>query len=262
MKSMKQIVGHDNIAMIVLDTLRLDVARSAMDEGMTPNLSRLLPNGWEHRHTSATFTFPAHQAFFAGFLPTKVTPGPHPRHFAIKFAGSETIDDGTCVFDTPNIVAGLANSGYHTMCIGGVGFFNLETPMGRILPSYFKERHWHKDLGVTCKESTRHQVELIAKQLAANSGKKVFLYLNISALHQPNCMYVPGEKQDSVFTQKAALAYVDQQIPPLLEAMRQHGPWFVMIFSDHGTCYGEDGYTGHRVAHSVVLNVPYGEFVL
>ena len=40
------------------------------------------------------------------------------------------------------------------------------------------------------------------------------------------------------------------------------GPWLAVVCSDHGTAYGEDGYTGHRLAHPVVWEVPYAEFVL
>ena len=36
----------------------------------------------------------------------------------------------------------------------------------------------------------------------------------------------------------------------------------MVICSDHGTAYGEDGYTGHRLAHPVVWEVPYAEFIL
>ena len=30
----------------------------------------------------------------------------------------------------------------------------------------------------------------------------------------------------------------------------------------HGTAYGEDGFTGHRLGHEVVWTVPYAQFVL
>lgn len=39
-------------------------------------------------------------------------------------------------------------------------------------------------------------------------------------------------------------------------------PCFVIVCSDHGTAYGEDGHTGHRIGHEVVWTVPYGEFIL
>ncbi len=64
-------VGTHDIVFVTLDTLRFDVADTELAAGRTPNLAKLLPGGrWERRHTPATFTFPAHQAFFAGFLPT------------------------------------------------------------------------------------------------------------------------------------------------------------------------------------------------
>ena len=59
-----------------------------------------------------TFTYAAHHAFFAGFLPTPTSPGPHPRLFAARFAGSETTTDQTAVFDAPDIVTGLSQRGY------------------------------------------------------------------------------------------------------------------------------------------------------
>ena len=122
---MNTIVGARDIALIVLDTLRYDVAVEEMREGRTPNLARLIPNGWEQRHSPGTFTFASHAAFFAGFLPTPARPGKHQRLLALGFEGSETIAPTTCVLGGATIVEGLAARGYHTLGIGGTGFFNL-----------------------------------------------------------------------------------------------------------------------------------------
>src|SRR5215217_992313 len=139
----RQLVGEVDILFITLDTLRYDVAQKAFLSGLTPNLATILPeSGWEKRHSPASFTFAAHQAFFAGFLPTPATPGPHPRLFAASFTGSETTAAETCVFDAPDIVTGLAAQGYETVCIGGVGFFNRLTPLGRVLPDLFQQSYW------------------------------------------------------------------------------------------------------------------------
>ncbi len=70
----------------------------------------------------------------------------------------------------------------------------------------------------------------------------LFLFVNISALHQPNCFYLPGANEDTPETQAAALAYVDRCLPPLFAAMRGVRPSLAIICSDHGTAYGEDGY--------------------
>jgi hypothetical protein len=260
----RSLVGTHDVLLMTLDTLRHDVAVTALDEGRTPNLSRLLPGqAWERRHSPGSFTYAAHQAFFAGFLPTPARPGPHPRLFAARFAGSETTTDQTCVFDTPDIVTGFAARGYHTICIGGVGFFNRQTPLGSVLPSLFAESHWDTSMGVTDPRSTERQVALCRERLAATPrDRRVMLFVNVSALHQPNCIYVEGATRDTVETMKAALAYVDIHLPPLFEAMTARAPLLAVICSDHGTAYGEDGFSGHRLAHPSVWNVPYAEFVL
>ena len=46
----------------------VDAARELLAEGRTPNLARLLPGGaWEERHSPGSFTYAAHQAFFADY---------------------------------------------------------------------------------------------------------------------------------------------------------------------------------------------------
>jgi len=90
----------------------------------------------------------------------------------------------------------------------------------------------------------------------------VFLFLNVSAIHQPNRFYLPGATADDRRTHAAALEYVDAQLPPLFEAFRARGPSHWIVCSDHGTAYGDDGWHGHRLAHPVVWEVPYAEWVL
>lgn len=258
------LIGTHDVLWITLDTLRYDVAATAQARGMTPNLARLLPGGaWELRHSPGSFTFAAHAAFFAGFLPTPARPGQHPRLFAARFPGSETTAEGTCMFDAPDVVHGLADRGYHTICIGGVGFFNKRSPLGNVLPGLFAESHWNEALGVTSPDSTERQMALACERLAALPvSQRVLLFINVSALHQPNCIFAPPATADSPATQVTALAYVDGCLPPLLAAMQQRGPTLCLVMSDHGTAYGEEGYCGHRLAHPVVWNVPYAEFVL
>jgi hypothetical protein len=264
MLDMNRLIGSHDILFVTLDTLRYDVARDALAAGMTPNLAGLLPGGtWERRHSPGSFTFAAHQAFFAGFLPTPARPGRHQRLFAAQFPGSATTGSGTCVFDAPDIVTGLAQRGYHTICVGGVGFFNKASPLGSVLPALFAESHWSEALGVSCRDSTENQVTLALARLAAvPAQQRVFLFLNVSALHQPNCLYVAGASEDTAATQAAALAYVDRHLPRLIACIRRRAPLLAILSSDHGTAYGEDGYNGHRIAHPVVWEVPYAEMVL
>lgn len=257
---MNAIVGSHDLVMITLDTLRYDVARKLYEQGRTPRFKELFGDrGWEERHTPGSFTYAAHHAFFAGFLPTPAFQGPHPRRFAAKFHGSLTSTEDTCVFDTADIVTGLQSRGYHTVCIGGVGFFNGQTALGQVLPSLFIEHHWSSSLGVTDPDSTRNQFELAASILAAHP-EPTFLFINISALHQPNRHYIEGAAEDTIETHAAALEYVDSQLPILTRALGARSrPTFCMIFADHGTAYGEDGFSGHRLSHPTVMTVPYAE---
>jgi arylsulfatase A-like enzyme len=262
MRDMTAIIGSHDIILVTLDTLRYDVAAGLAAAGRTPTLAGLLPGGqWEERHTPGSFTYAAHAAMLAGFLPTPVTPGPHPRLFAARFPGSETTADGTWTFDAADLPHGLALAGYHTACVGGVGFFNGLTPLGSALPSLFAEQHWEPSFGVTDPDSLDHQIDRVESVLAAlPASRRLFLLLNVSALHQPNRHYLPGATSDSLTTHAAALEYVDSRISRLFGLLRR--PAFVIICSDHGTAYGEDGHTGHRVGHETVWTVPYGEFTL
>ncbi len=252
---MRDRIGKADVLWITLDTLRYDVAVREWENGGTPFLRRLIPEGWEERHTPASFTYAAHAAFFAGFLPTPARPGPHVRPFALGFAGSETIGPDTAVFEAPDIPAGLRAAGYHTVCIGGTGFFNPATPLGRVLPGLFDEAHWEPSFSVTSPGSTAAQVDRGIEVIHAHP--RVFLCINVSAIHQPNRMYQPGATVDTCDTHAAALRYVDRELQRLFEALSRDTAW--VITSDHGTCYGEDGFVGHRIGHPVVWTVPYAE---
>ncbi|MFC6884005.1 MULTISPECIES: STM4013/SEN3800 family hydrolase [Actinomadura] len=283
MTDMNAIVGGHDILLVTLDTLRYDVAARLAASGETPVLTALLPGGrWERRHTPGSFTYAAHAAMLAGFLPTPASPGPHPRLFAGRFPGSETTADGTWTYDAADLPSGLAKAGYHTACVGGVGFFNKRTPLGSVLPGLFAESHWEPEFGVTDPSSLENQIARVAEILERlPPDRRLFLLLNVAALHQPNWFYlndVPAAQArrgapretagpesassegDSLESHAAALRYVDRQLGRLFDLMRR--PCFVIVCSDHGTAYGEDGHIGHRIGHEVVWTVPYGEFVL
>ncbi|MFE4664735.1 STM4013/SEN3800 family hydrolase [Streptomyces sp. NPDC056716] len=263
---MNDIVGTHDILLVTLDTLRYDVAQELAEAGRLPNLARHLPGGaWERRHAPGSFTYASHQAMFAGFLPTPAAPGPHPRLFAARFAGSETTADGTYVYDTPDLVTGLAAADYRTVCIGGVGFFNNQGPLGSVLPGMFQESHWEPEFGVTSPTSFESQVTRAESAIAQlPPEQRLFLFVNVSALHQPNWFHLPGatrETGDTRATHAAALTYVDHHMGRLLSATSRRGrPCFAIVCSDHGTAYGEDGFTGHRIGHDVVWTVPYAHF--
>lgn len=262
MYDMRKVIGTHDIVFITLDTLRFDVATQQMTAGLTPNLRDWIGAPWELRHSPATFTYAAHHAFFSGFLPTPATPGRHPRLFAARFGGSETTVEGTAVFEHATIVEGLRDVGYRSMCIGGVGFFNKQTPLGSVLPALFDESVWRQEFGVTAPGSAQVQLEFAARWLdSLSADTPAFLFINVSAIHQPNRHYMTGCSEDCLESHAAALRYVDESLPILTDALSRRDAVFCIVCSDHGTAYGEDGFEGHRLAHDVVTHVPYAEFI-
>ncbi|MGI5337349.1 STM4013/SEN3800 family hydrolase [Streptomyces sp. CA-181903] len=246
-----------NILFVTLDSLRYDVARTAHEMGQTPHLTALLPtSGWERRHTPGSFTLPAHMAFFSGFLPKLPQPKQPPRLWECRPPAFKTIDPGTFVFDAPNLLAGVAQHGYSTVCIGGVTYFSRETPLGSVLPAMFDEDHWRPEFCSPEPDSTRHQVDHALAVASKHASRPLFLFLNVSATHVPHGHYL-DRSDDDMRSQRAALAYADAHLGRLITELTEKQRWLIILCSDHGDAYGDDGYHGRGIAHPVVMNVPY-----
>ncbi len=261
-------IPHKDVLFITLDSLRYDVAMAALEAGRTPNLARVLSNHtlnktWELRHSPATFTLAAHQAFFAGFLPTPAQPGTHSRLFASMFEGSNTTMDTTFTYHESTWIEALKNLGYHTFCIGGVGFFRQNSDLSSVLPNYFEHASYSVAMGATSPRSTRNQVARALEYVHEIPDlERVLLFINVSATHSPTHIFLEGAKQDSLESQMAALEYADIHLGTLFEYFKSRGGALCVICADHGEAFGEDGYWGHRLAHPTVWNVPYAEFFL
>jgi hypothetical protein len=251
-----------NILFVTLDSLRYDVARSAYDDGLTPHLAALLPEGgWERRTTPGTFTLPAHMAFFSGFLPKLPQPLQPPRLWECRPPAFKTVPPQTFVFDASNLLNGLAGHRYRTVCVGGVTYFSRETPLGSVLPDLFHEDHWRPEFCSPEIDSTNHQVEQALEIAQTYDGRRpLYLFVNVSATHVPHGHYL-GESTNSFTSQRAALAYADRHLARLITQLTAHRRWLIIMCADHGDAFGEDGYHGRGIAHPVVMNVPYTEMV-
>ncbi|MCI8894974.1 MAG: sulfatase-like hydrolase/transferase [Lachnospiraceae bacterium] len=263
---MTQIVGIQDILLICLDTLRYDAAIQEEAAGTTPVLNRYGP--WEKRQAPGNFTWPAHHSMFSGFLPAPFDArhiGEQELLFFPKGVGlGQKGPEGAYVFSGSTIMEGLSRDGYATWCVGGVSFFDKRSDMGKVFPSYFQESFWNPSFGCPVKDSTRNQVDFLLKKLKkADLGQRIFLYLNVDAIHYPNYFYLEGVKCDSLESHKAALRYVDGELGRLFDGWKYtRGGAFVICCSDHGTCYGEDGCHFHGISHPAVNTVPYKHFLL
>ncbi|MFI1092650.1 STM4013/SEN3800 family hydrolase [Streptomyces sp. NPDC020917] len=253
--------SRTSILFVTMDSLRYDTARSAYEAGMTPHLETLLPpGGWERRQTPGTFTFPAHMAFFAGFLPKLPQPEQPPRLWECRPPAFKTVPLQTFVFDAPNLLVGVSQHGYRSICIGGVTYFSRETPLGSVLPDLFDEDHWRPEFCSPEPDSTRHQVDHALEIAERYEGRPIYLFVNVSATHVPHGHYL-GESRDTFASQQAALAYADAHLGRLITTLIAHRRWLIILCADHGDAFGEDGYRGRGIAHPVVMNVPYAAMV-
>lgn len=262
---MKQIVGTHSILFVCLDSLRYDVAKLEEESGGTPNLNRY--GSWQKRQAPGNFTYPAHQAMFAGFFPVecgiKDMKQREKLFFAEDIGMGRRTPEGAFHYIGGNWVEGLAEEGYKTYCIGGLSFFDGRSQLGSVMPAYFQKHYWNPSFGCKVKESTKHQVDTGLRILEKQEEKQpIFLYINVSALHYPCHLYLDGAKKDSVEAQRAALRYVDGEIGRLLDGFSDYGKTFVICCSDHGTCFGEDGFWYHGFSHPLVNTVPYKHFLL
>lgn len=263
--NMNEVVGTCDILFVCLDTLRYDVAKREEELGHTPNLSGY--GSWRKCHAPGNYTFPSHMAMFIGNLPSPAEPTPlyeRERLFVAKENQAlGRLHPYSYVFEGDSFIRGLEYAGYRTICVGGVGFFNKRTPINSMLPSFFTESHWNTRFSCHIKESLEHQIDFIERRLSKiPKEERVFLYLNVDSIHYPNAFYLDGAKEDDVETHAAALRYVDRHLPRLFHAFSERGRTFSIVCSDHGTCYGEDGYQFHCHSHEIVWTVPYQHFFI
>ncbi|WP_405490166.1 STM4013/SEN3800 family hydrolase [Streptomyces sp. NBC_00096] len=246
-----------SILFVTLDSLRYDVARATTHAGRTPHLAKLLPGGqWEERRTPGTFTLPAHVAFFSGFLPKLPQPEQPPRLWECRPPAFKDVDPDTFVFDAPNLLVGLVQHGYRTVCVGGVTYFSREIPLGSVLPDLFEEDHWRPEFCSAEPDSTRHQVDEALGLAQKYEERSLFLFVNVSATHVPHGHYL-GDSVNSWASQSAALAYTDEHLGRLVAGLTRTKRWLVILCADHGDAFGEDGYHGRGIAHPTVMNVPF-----
>lgn len=263
---MREVVGKKDILFICLDTLRYDVAVQEEKAGTTPVLNQYGP--WEKCQAPGNFTYPSHHAMFAGFMPcrydAKNVADRELLFFPRQIGLGNKVPEGAYGFSGSTIMEGLAADGYDTWCVGGVAFFDKRSPIGKVFPGYFKKSYWNPSFACPVKESTKNQVDFLLKKIsAADKEQRIFLYLNVDAIHYPNYFYADGVSHDNLQSHAAALRYVDRELGRLFAGWKnQRKEALVICCSDHGTCYGEDGCQFHGINHPYVNTVPYKHFFL
>ena len=257
-----------DVLFISLDSCRYDTFSASHASGLIPNFSRVAPL---HKAFSPShYTYGSHSSFWVGFTPGNPyvnQPLINPKAgkiFRLSYSGSKGKGD---LFDLQgsNIVEGFANRGYCTVGTGAVDWFDPSSKTGRLLGDPFHHFYFPGDTF-----SLNSQLDWLSSTLSAIAADiPRFVFLNIGETHVPYwhrdaswpqrpspCRPFGGPSCNarlSAHRQRLCLEWVDRQISELLSSFLSGT---ILICSDHGDCWGEDGLWEHGVSHPMTLTVP------
>ncbi|RXD05717.1 metalloenzyme [Sphingomonas sp. UV9] len=264
-----------NLLWIVLDSARWDAAITAA----TPNMDRI--GQMERRWSYASWTAPSHLSFFMGLLPHRGQPGAaasieYRQEFA-KWPERLAMDDSggfSCFAPSLSLPGFLARKGYRCEARVSMPVLNPATLLAsgfdhyELLPA-------HNDIGA-------------ALDALHFDDRPVFHFINTGETHYPYLL--PGETDDDLplipgvhgvwrtmdlfhsgghaaeppldpkllrplwHKQVRCIENVDARLGEALTRIPRD-TW-VIVTSDHGELFGEDGWLGHGpVVHPKVLEV-------
>lgn len=239
------------IALIVLDSLRYDVSI----ETKTNNLNTLInkysnQSDWYKVYANCTYTYPAHISMLcAGIFPCAYNaPEPFGHSSSLFSIENKTKKHGRFKLKHPEgISRHFANKGFKTIGIGGVNWFNPNNNNCKIWKELFHEYYWKQEYNQYNKKSLDEQIKKIDS--VVKKDEDLFLFLNVSLTHEPFCWY--GNSKEG---QSMALQDIDKKINEIIEILSP--PLKLILVSDHGNCFGEDGKWGRGFYHQKIMEVP------
>ncbi len=262
---------RDNILLLTYDSCRFDVLRAAT----TPVLDSYdtVRSAW----SPATFTYPAHLAFFAGILPNCVEDVPFYNRFCRQLFGLVQVGETNVVKDSlvalesdRNVMTALAHEGFQTVGAAAMNWFEQAT-----LTDGF-ERFCFTGTGADA------QIDYLLSEI--DPTRPFFGFINFGETHAPfhfegkvgDCpvdvrarrMSWPpvqrngptGRDSPAFEHQMMSAEFLDGRLPRLFSGLP--GNTIVVLCADHGDAFGEDGYWGHGVSHPTVWEVPLAIFRL
>lgn len=261
---------NKNVLFITLDSCRFDTTQKAK----IPTIKSL--GEIKKAHTHATYTVPAHTAFFTGHLPA-VFDKPNQYYsesisqlWRIKTSKGKDREAGI-IFDEQDIFEGYRKLGFSILGVGGVTQFSE----GAFLRGFFKNEeflYFGRNLDEEPlqprneKELPLNNLEVIARRI--RDKEKWFLFVNCPETHYPydigngfpekvgKCLPqlfnhlnlrenddstdVPDEIYSMLHNmQVKALEYIDIQIKKLINILPKNEDILIVITGDHGENFGE-----------------------
>jgi Sulfatase len=259
-----------NFVLLTYDSCRYDVLLSAHTPVLDSCADVILAE------TPGNYTFAAHMSFFSGILPCSIEPLPYYNRFVKQLIGLVEVGEGQVAKSAlhtmrsdDNVLAGFKDSGYQVVGAGAMNWFRQHS----LTRSFEKFSFTGTD--------AKSQVDFVRS--AINLSKPFFAFINFGETHAPfsyagqseacpvdvraRLMEWPpvesgpvGRQSPAFGHQVQAAEFLDRQLGRFLDGLP--GNTIVVLCSDHGESFGEDGYWGHGHNHRTVLEVPMSIFTV
>lgn len=263
--------GSPDVVLVVVDALRADRVRSALDGGAAlPHLARLAEDGvfYERASSPATWCIPAHASLLTGRWPS--------------FHGAERrMRAGELVVQPLDAEAATLSEILRTRGLRTAAFVPGRTDLAS---AYGFDRGFDDFVNDQALAVPAHMADAVAQWLDGQSGP-VFLFVSLDALRQAKLPFgEPGQVQHLVpradvtnttlrtggslpeahagiaAEYDSGLEGVDRAVGEILAALQAAGRYadaLVVVTADHGELLGEHGLAGHGwPPFEGALNVP------
>ena len=254
-----------NFIIITIDSCRWDT----FSQASMPFLKN--KTVFRKAYSHGTYTLPAHKSIYQGIFPSVNEDIPYYNRFSkglFRIAHRNVNADSLFTFKggTNDIISGLQNHGYYTFGIGAMEWFKHPE-----LTSVFDEFHY---TGINANSQKALFFELLTK-----IKQPFFSLINFGETHEPYEFgkYIKpnlksrarmrefknlGFLKDDFDKQVRACEFLDAIIKDVIDKLENamNKKAIVVVCSDHGECFGEDGLYGHGFYHPKVMEVPLGIF--
>lgn len=264
--------SEPNVLLLTFDSCRYDTLKAARTP-VIDSFGEILP-----AKSPASYTYAAHQSFFAGLLPNCELPIPFYNRFVRQLLGLGGVGETAVVASSLisvasdiNLVTGFRDNGWQTVGAGAMNWFRQKA----LIRGFENFKFTGTDADA--------QIDYVLEHLD-DMQERFFAFINFGETHAPfdykgkqttcpvdvrarNMQWPPVQKPGPVGVdnpgwhhQVEAAEWLDAKLPRLFSALPANT--IVVICGDHGEAFGEDGYWGHGVDHPTVYEVPLVMFRL
>lgn len=238
-----------NVLLITIDTLRADHVGAYGAHGVeTPALDGLAAQGvlFETSIAPTPLTLPSHASILTGMTP--------PRH-AVRHNGLFRLDESH-----ETLAERFRDAGYATGAVIGSIVLDARHGLDQGFDFYDFAMSPRRASATGYPERSAEDVTNVAVRWLETRDRRFFLWLHY---YDPHAAYLPPASFRQRFAGRpydGEIAYVDEQIERVFEALRSSGEWdrtLVIATSDHGESLGEHGERSHAYTlYDAVLKVP------